>query len=161
MSGTEVDFGQELSHTHTSAESKRQTVRSVLEDPSWLTNKYIDHIWFENHTDATYHGKILTIQRSRNKPLAVSAAYWSTDEREEDAVDYRMNISQFITNYLLGDLIFLEMWLHLHGDAPAWRGMYSLSTWLTLLWSFWYLTRCALINFIFSLFKMATIIFIC
>ena len=109
MSGTEVDFGQELSDTLASAEAKLQTVRCVVDDPSWLTDKYIDHIWFENNIDATYHGKILTVLRSRNKPLAVSVAYWSTDEREEDAEDYRMNISQIITDYLLGDLIFLEM----------------------------------------------------
>ena len=75
ISGTEVDVGQELSDTPTSVESKLQTVDCVLEDPSWLTDKCIDHIWFENHTDATYHGKILTVQRSRNKPLAVSMAY--------------------------------------------------------------------------------------
>ena len=93
MSGTEVDFDKELSDTLTSAESMLQTVRCVVENPSWLVDKYIDHIWFENHTDVTYHGKILTIQRSRNKPLAVSVVYWSTDEREEDAEYYRMNMS--------------------------------------------------------------------
>ena len=53
MSGTEVDFGQEMSDTLTSAESKLQTICCVLEKPSWSTNKYIDHIWFENYTDVT------------------------------------------------------------------------------------------------------------
>ena len=75
MSGTEVDFGQELSDTLDSAETKLGTIRCMLENPSGLADKYIDHIWFENHTDVTHHGKDFSMQRSKNKPPTVSVAY--------------------------------------------------------------------------------------
>ncbi len=94
MSSTEVDFGQELSDTLDSAETKLGTIRCMLENPSGLADKYIDHIWFDNHTDVTHHGKDYSMQRSKNKPLTVNVAYRSTEEREEDAEDIHVRAIQ-------------------------------------------------------------------
>ena len=79
---------------------------------SWKTDtvidKYVNHFWYEDETNVQYHGKILRVKRRKMKRLTLEIAYWSNDEVEDNAEDYKMSLSQVLTDYLLDDLIFLD-----------------------------------------------------
>ena len=62
-------------------QDKHATVELIIKDTAHLTNKYFQHIWYEEEGDVTYCGKFLTV-KSKAKVPNLTVAYWSEEETE-------------------------------------------------------------------------------
>ena len=85
---------------------KLETVQNIIDDNSWLVEKYIEHIWFENDENVLFHGHILELKRPKNKMPTVTIAYWSQTETEEEAADFKIPVPQVLADLYMGDLLF-------------------------------------------------------
>ena len=86
---------------------KQQTFISIIEDNKSIEGHYIEHFWFVSSVNTLYHGRILEVKKPKSGPYKVIVSYWLDAETEEDSEDHKIPLSQLLTDFVLGDLIFL------------------------------------------------------
>ena len=77
---------------------------------SILNGLYIEHLWFtEQKQNILYHGHIISVKSTGKVPKA-TICYWTQQDIKEEGEDekIRMHILQLLTDYITGDVIFVD-----------------------------------------------------
>ena len=77
---------------------------------SILNGLYIEHLWFtEQKQNILYHGHIISVKSTGKVPKA-TICYWTQQDIKEEGEDekMRMHILQLLTDYITGDVIFVD-----------------------------------------------------
>ena len=75
-----------------------------------LNGLYIEHLWFtEQKQNILYHGHIISV-KSTGKVSKATICYWTQQDIKEEGEDekIRMHILQLLTDYITGDVIFVD-----------------------------------------------------
>ena len=85
-----------------------ETVRNVISNMSILNGLYIEHLWFtEQKQNILYHGHIISVKGTGKVPKA-TICYWTQKVIEEKGEDEKICILQLLTDYITGDMIFVD-----------------------------------------------------
>ena len=70
-----------------------------------VVGREIRHVWRVGTEDVIYNGRILRTYQGKNFKR-IKIAYWTRQEEEGDAVDFNINLADFLADAILGDLQF-------------------------------------------------------
>ena len=86
-----------------------ETVRNVISNMSILNGLYFEHLWFtEQKQNILYHnGHIIAVKSTGKFPNA-TICYWTQEDIEEEGEDKKICILQLLTDYITGDMIFVD-----------------------------------------------------
>ena len=83
-----------------------ETVRNVISNMSVLNGLYIEHLWFTEQKQNIY-GHIISVKSTGKVPKA-TICYWTQEDIEEEGEDEKICILQLLTDYITGDMIFVD-----------------------------------------------------
>ena len=82
-----------------------EPVKNVI---SILNGLYIEHLRFtEQKQNILYHGHIISVKSTGKVPKA-TICYWIQEDIEEEGKDEKICILQLLTDYITGDMIFVD-----------------------------------------------------
>ena len=85
-----------------------EQTETVRNDMSILNGLYIEHLWFtEQEQNILYHGHIISAKSTGKVPKA-TICYWTQEDIEEEGEDEKICILQLLTDYITGDMIFVD-----------------------------------------------------
>ena len=85
-----------------------ETARNVISNMFILNGNYIEHLWFtEQIQNILYHGHIISVKSTGKVPKA-TICYWTHEDIEEEGEDEKICILQLLTDYVTGDMIFVD-----------------------------------------------------
>ena len=80
-----------------------------MSNMSILNGLYIEHLWFtEQKQNILYHGHIISVKSTGKVPKATICYWTQQDIKEERKMKKYACILQLLTDYITGDMIFVD-----------------------------------------------------